>query len=145
MPNSLLLLLLLLFPPAYTMCYAAGTAPHTGPNNHPRYTTSSTECEPAARTHDIIGEADTLRIILLGAGGTCLAEHNLYQFKQLGLDHHRAIQLACKLHAKPVMCANKLATTRCVIKTMILATASITVKGTRCSSEPMCPFKFFLN
>eukprot|EP00983_Pelagomonas_calceolata_P083954 1156265-Pelagomonas_calceolata.AAC.1 len=49
-------------------------------------------------------------------GGTCYTEHALNQFKQLGLDHQRAIQLACKLYAHSVMYANKHVTTRRVIK-----------------------------
>eukprot|EP00983_Pelagomonas_calceolata_P044775 1139447-Pelagomonas_calceolata.AAC.1 len=50
--------------------------------------------------------------ILLGVGGACYTEHTLNQFKQLGLDHQRANNLACELHADSVMCANKLVTTR---------------------------------
>eukprot|EP00983_Pelagomonas_calceolata_P080024 1154959-Pelagomonas_calceolata.AAC.4 len=61
------------------------------------------------------GKAVALRTILLCVGGTCYTEHTLNQLKQLGLDHQRAIKLACKLHALPGAYANKLVATRCVI------------------------------
>eukprot|EP00983_Pelagomonas_calceolata_P043789 1139045-Pelagomonas_calceolata.AAC.2 len=48
--------------------------------------------------------------------GTCCTEHLPDQLKQLGLDHQRAIKLACKLHAHSVMYANKLVTTRRAIQ-----------------------------
>eukprot|EP00983_Pelagomonas_calceolata_P052768 1142999-Pelagomonas_calceolata.AAC.3 len=67
------------------------------------------------------GIAVTLHTILLGVGGTCYIEHTLNQFKQLGLDHQRAIILARKLHAHSVIFANKLVTTRRAMKTMILS------------------------
>eukprot|EP00983_Pelagomonas_calceolata_P015370 487792-Pelagomonas_calceolata.AAC.2 len=46
----------------------------------------------------ISAKAGSLHTILLGVGGTCDIEHILDQFEQLGLDHHRAIELAQKLH-----------------------------------------------
>eukprot|EP00983_Pelagomonas_calceolata_P055517 1144180-Pelagomonas_calceolata.AAC.2 len=58
----------------------------------------------------------TLHIILLGVGGTCYTEHTLNQFKQLGLDHQRAMKLAHKLHAHSIMYTNKLVTTRRAIE-----------------------------
>eukprot|EP00983_Pelagomonas_calceolata_P043006 1138731-Pelagomonas_calceolata.AAC.5 len=63
------------------------------------------QLEAAQRQHAdfcklISAKAATVYIILLGVGGICYNEHILYQFKQLGLDHQRAIylQLARKLH-----------------------------------------------
>eukprot|EP00983_Pelagomonas_calceolata_P047212 1140533-Pelagomonas_calceolata.AAC.1 len=61
-------------------------------------------------------KAVVLDTILLGVGGTCYTEHTLSQFKLLGLDHQLAIQLACKLHAHPLMYADKLVTTRHAIE-----------------------------
>eukprot|EP00983_Pelagomonas_calceolata_P111893 1159830-Pelagomonas_calceolata.AAC.3 len=58
----------------------------------------------------------TLHTLLLGVCGRCYTEHTLNQFKQLGLDHQRAFQLARKLHAHAVMYANKLVTTRHAIE-----------------------------
>eukprot|EP00983_Pelagomonas_calceolata_P009324 301445-Pelagomonas_calceolata.AAC.1 len=79
------------------------------------------QLEAAQRHHadlckTISGKSVTLHTILLGVGGTCYTEHALKQFQKLGLDHQRAIQLACKLHARSVMYANKLVTTRRAIK-----------------------------
>eukprot|EP00983_Pelagomonas_calceolata_P012464 399568-Pelagomonas_calceolata.AAC.2 len=74
------------------------------------------QLETAQRQHadlckNTSGKAVTLHTILLGVGRTCYTEHPLNQFKQLGLDHQRAIELARKLHAHSVMYA-KLVTTR---------------------------------
>eukprot|EP00983_Pelagomonas_calceolata_P111029 1159739-Pelagomonas_calceolata.AAC.14 len=75
------------------------------------------QLEKAQRQHadlckNINAKAVTLHAILLGADGTCYTEHTFNQFKQLGLDHHRAIKLARTFHAHSVMHANKLVTTR---------------------------------
>eukprot|EP00983_Pelagomonas_calceolata_P033466 1047940-Pelagomonas_calceolata.AAC.1 len=42
----------------------------------------------------------------------CYTEHTLIQYKQLGLDHQRAIKHANRLHAHSVKYAHKLVTTR---------------------------------
>eukprot|EP00983_Pelagomonas_calceolata_P034724 1087783-Pelagomonas_calceolata.AAC.1 len=118
MPNPLLLLLLPPPPPPppppHTMFYAAGTATHTD-------TRPGRQLERAQQHHadickNINGKAVTLHTILLGVGGTCYTEHALNQLKKLRLDHQRAIKLACKLHARAIMYANKLVTTRRAIE-----------------------------
>eukprot|EP00983_Pelagomonas_calceolata_P015449 489545-Pelagomonas_calceolata.AAC.1 len=48
----------------------------------------------------------------MGAGGTCYTEHTLFHFKQVGLDHKRAVELARKLHAHSVMYADKPVSTK---------------------------------
>ena len=53
----------------------------------------------------------------MGVGGSIYIEHTLKQFKQLGLDHQRATELAKKLHAHSVRYAHKLVSTRRAIET----------------------------
>eukprot|EP00983_Pelagomonas_calceolata_P079852 1154885-Pelagomonas_calceolata.AAC.1 len=86
--------------------------------------------------------------ILLGVGGTCYNEHALNQFKQLVLDHQRAIEVARTLHARSVTYANKLVTTRHAIEndkyfSRSGSGASLVLEYTHGSSEPMC--LLFLN
>eukprot|EP00983_Pelagomonas_calceolata_P002397 80785-Pelagomonas_calceolata.AAC.2 len=74
------------------------------------------QLEAAQRQHadlckNISGKSVMPHTIFLGAGETCCTEHTLNQFKQLGLDHQRAIKLARKLRAHSVMYANKLLNT----------------------------------
>eukprot|EP00983_Pelagomonas_calceolata_P079994 1154948-Pelagomonas_calceolata.AAC.1 len=54
------------------------------------------QLETAQRQHadlckNTSGKAITLHTTLLGVGGTSYTEHTLDQFKQMGLDHQRAI------------------------------------------------------
>eukprot|EP00983_Pelagomonas_calceolata_P052750 1142985-Pelagomonas_calceolata.AAC.5 len=52
----------------------------------------------------------------LVVGGAIYTEHNLKQFKQLGLDHQRATKLAQQFHAHSVQYAHKLVSTRRAIE-----------------------------
>eukprot|EP00983_Pelagomonas_calceolata_P055290 1144087-Pelagomonas_calceolata.AAC.1 len=122
------------------------------------------QLEAAQRQHAdlcklINAKVVTPHTILLGVGGTCYTEHTLNQFKQLGLDHQRAIKLARKLHAHSIMYANKLVTTRRAIENTNTSDSqvlepgassnpseshqrspfcSFVVEGTHGSSEPKC-------
>eukprot|EP00983_Pelagomonas_calceolata_P048928 1141278-Pelagomonas_calceolata.AAC.4 len=161
MPNSLLLLV----PPAPTMCHAAGTAPHTEikycEDTRPGQQLEAAQQQHADLCKNTCGTAVMLHTILLGVGGTCSTEHTLKQFEQLGLDHQRAIKPARKLHAHFVPYANKLVTIKRDIKnnntshSQVLEPGASTnppnlhshflfcsfvVKGTHGSSEPVSPF-----
>eukprot|EP00983_Pelagomonas_calceolata_P041385 1138040-Pelagomonas_calceolata.AAC.1 len=73
------------------------------------------QLEMAQRQHadlckSMSGKAVTLHTILLGVGVTYHTLYTLNLFKQLGLDHQRATEHACILHAHSVMYANKIVT-----------------------------------
>jgi len=63
------------------------------------------------------GASVTLRIILLGVGGTIYNTHTLKPFKELGLDSQRVKKLASKLHVHFVNFAAKLVRTRRALST----------------------------
>eukprot|EP00983_Pelagomonas_calceolata_P076737 1153552-Pelagomonas_calceolata.AAC.1 len=74
----------LLFPPAHTICYAGGTAPHRGPAQLFKYKAWATGGDGTAAayrsTQEYKRETVTLHTILLGVSGTDYAENTLYQF-----------------------------------------------------------------
>eukprot|EP00983_Pelagomonas_calceolata_P085358 1156533-Pelagomonas_calceolata.AAC.3 len=89
----------------------------------------------------ISAKAVTLHTILLGVGGTCYTDHTLNQFKQRGLDHQRANELAQKLHAHSVQYANKLVTTRHAMENSNASHNQVLEPGA--SSNPPDPISLF--
>eukprot|EP00983_Pelagomonas_calceolata_P051260 1142334-Pelagomonas_calceolata.AAC.1 len=80
---------------------------------------------------NINGKVVMLHTILLGVGGTCYTEHTLHQFKQVGLDHQCAIELAHKLHAPSVQYAHELVITRCAIENSNTSCSQLMEPGRR--------------
>eukprot|EP00983_Pelagomonas_calceolata_P062008 1147096-Pelagomonas_calceolata.AAC.2 len=86
----------------------------------------------------MVGGHQTLEVMLCQSIIT--SYFHIYQFKQLGLDHQRANTLAKKLHAHPVLYANKLVTTRCFMENNYASHSQVLEPGA--SNNP--PLAFLL-